>query len=188
MTQRFADTFEPIKGHNGGEDMGRVGTLFATRFEETLLAQEDQQRLKQLHLSPSYKEATAKLAEHRGVKARIIQFQRQRIFPFNPTTYCIGGLPIRKSFGKLQHTYQSQAPWGECWLTIVRKKSGKLRIGVDRTQIITDTHDSIPFGKGCMSHTDRFFGDRIHILWFEGHCFPPYPVSVLHFRLAFLPI
>jgi hypothetical protein len=46
-------------------------------------------------------------------------------------------------------------------------------------------HASVPLGKGCMSDAKGFFGDRIQLLWFEGHGFPADLTSVLHILLRF---
>ena len=91
------------------------------RFEQVLLTQEYEQGLEELLFSLSCHQTAAKLAEHRGIKPWIIHFQRQRIFPVDPSAYCLSGLPIRQPFGKLQHRYQREEPWGERRLAIVRK-------------------------------------------------------------------
>jgi hypothetical protein len=48
-------------------------------------------------------EACAELAQNRGVKARIGQFQGEYIFPVDAAAHGVGGLTIGEAFSKLHH-------------------------------------------------------------------------------------
>ena len=47
-------------------------------------------------------EAGAKLAQHRGIEARVVHLKRQQVFPVQPGADGISRLPIREVFRELE--------------------------------------------------------------------------------------
>src|SRR5215218_8282432 len=109
VRQGFAQTFEPIERANDGQDMGGVGALFAARAEQTALATEQQQVREQRGTLLSREQSVAKLAQHREVKARISQLERERILPVDTAAHGIGGLAVSQVFEKLEDGDEHQA-------------------------------------------------------------------------------
>ena len=75
--------------------MDRVSTLTAPSLEEFAFSTDAQQGVKQQLFRTPGEQACPKLAQHGMVKARISQFQIQRLFPIDPAAHRIGGLAIR---------------------------------------------------------------------------------------------
>src|SRR5438105_3163360 len=58
----------------------------------------------------SAEQAGAKLAEDRGIKARVGQLQSEQVLPIDTTTHGFGGLAVRQVLDKLQNRHQCQSP------------------------------------------------------------------------------
>jgi hypothetical protein len=101
------------------------------------------------------------------IKARVRQFQAERIFPSQPIAHGVSSLPIRQVFHELEHRHQRQAPGGKSGLAMRRKQISKRLIGVNRSQCVTHLHEDIAMGKDRVSHTSRFFWNRWNWQRFE---------------------
>src|SRR6266581_492140 len=111
-THHLPNTFEPIEGPDSRQDMGRVGSLFASCFQQTLCFKALQHGFQQQHLCRSCEQTSPKFREHREIKSRICQIQRESIFPVNSATNSLCRLPIREPFNKLENTDQCELPRG----------------------------------------------------------------------------
>jgi hypothetical protein len=67
--------------------------------------------LKQELLGPARYQAAAKLAQHRRIKAGILQFQGQQVFPIQPAAHRVRRLLIGQTFGKLQDRHHRKPAW-----------------------------------------------------------------------------
>jgi hypothetical protein len=103
------------------------------------------------------------------IKPGIGYFQAEGIFPGQTITHGISGLAIGQTFQKLKDGHQCQPPRGESGLAVSGKEIGKCLISVDGSQRVTQLDDHMATGKGCMSHTSRFFWNRRNRESFQRH-------------------
>ena len=96
------DEFEPVEGPDRGENVGGIGAVRASGLQAVVGLKLLQPRLEEQVLRPAVDEARAALTEHRRIKPRIGAFQGQRIFPVDPPTDGLGGLPVGQAFGTLE--------------------------------------------------------------------------------------
>jgi hypothetical protein len=95
VAHRLSHAFQAVEGAHGGQDMGRIGTLVPTRFEQPMSVELREHRLKeQLRALPS-QQAGAKFAQDGESKTGMAEFSIQRVFPVNASAHGLGGLPIR---------------------------------------------------------------------------------------------
>jgi len=71
-----------------------------------------QEQIQQTLPSISRNQTRAKFGKHGMVKAKIGQFQAERVLPSQPITHGQSLLPIRQPFHELKHRHQCQTPWG----------------------------------------------------------------------------
>jgi hypothetical protein len=108
--------------------VGGIRTLASARLDQLTVLPPHQQAIKQPTLGPVLDQPGAKLAQHGEVKAGIVQFQTQQVFPVNAATYSIGRGTIRESFNELQSRDKGQTKRSQRGLTLCRKKISKVLI------------------------------------------------------------
>ena len=94
MAHRFPCAFQPIQITNGRQHMRRVGALASTRFEPTTALAQIQQRLQEVCFGFSSEQTRAKLRKHGKIKARVGEFQAERLFPIDALAHRFGSLSI----------------------------------------------------------------------------------------------
>jgi hypothetical protein len=70
-SERFTDALETVKGADTCQNMRRVGSLPATRFEQAALLEECQQRVQEALFQPTSQDTLAKVTEQAEIEARI---------------------------------------------------------------------------------------------------------------------
>lgn len=103
-----------MKGANGSQHMRGVRPLFPSRFEPPTGEREIKQGLQNQLVCFSFQQSLAKFTQNGCVKARVGELKTEHIFPVQSPTNGIGGLLIRKPFGKLHEANQQQTPWRFC--------------------------------------------------------------------------
>ncbi len=146
---------------HGRQDMGRIRTRPATGFEQPRLPPALQEGLKQQLLGAPGHQAAAKLTQHRGIKARVLQGQGQQVFPVQPAAHRVGRLHIRQPFGKLQHRHHRQPPGRFGRLAAPGKQPRKLLIPKQCAKFVAQPQVSVPFGKGRPRHLRRVSGHLV---------------------------
>jgi hypothetical protein len=91
--------------------MSRIGSLSSSRFNNPQLYETSEKIIQEQSFGIPGNQARAKFTEHRMIKARIIEFQTQHVFPVNASTDGVGRLTIGKPFGKLHNADQGEARW-----------------------------------------------------------------------------
>src|SRR5947207_4028462 len=110
-----------------------VGSLFASCFQQTLCFKALQHGFQQQHLCRSCEQTSPKFREHREIKSRICQIQRESIFPVNSATNSLCRLPIREPFNKLENTDQCELQRRFGRPASLGEERGKLLIGIQGT-------------------------------------------------------
>ena len=149
--------------------MRRVGALLTSLFEPAALPTVLKQHLQEEFFLVARKLASAKLAEHRKVDARIPEFETEDVLPVDATAHRFNSLSVRVVLHILHDTDQRQAPRGFGERSQVRIDFHKQFIGVAHAWVITQLQVTIAFGPDQMGNTGRFLRDWGDGLWFEGH-------------------
>src|SRR6266487_947925 len=136
--------------------MGRIGTLASASLQPAFLPKQREHFRKQELFCMVFNQTSTKFGEDRGVKARIGEIQTQEIFPIDPSSYCICGLPIREVLYTLHDRNQGESPWSFGWLPFPGKDLRKILIGVDTSQDVAHLHVQIAFGVCCSCYTSGF--------------------------------
>ena len=102
------DTFYTVERAHGGQHMGRVSPLTTTGAEQPKVAEFAQERLEQKVFSLALEQPSAKLAQHRGIKAGILKWEGEEIFPIDARAHRIGGVLITETLGKLEDSDQRE--------------------------------------------------------------------------------
>jgi hypothetical protein len=92
--------------------MGWVGALPPSGFEPSTIPTSLQKQIQQTLFGIPLDQTGAKFGKDGMVKARIGQFQAERVFPSQPITHSVSSLAIRQPFHKLEHCHERQPPWG----------------------------------------------------------------------------
>jgi hypothetical protein len=109
--ERLDDLLQPVQVAHRHADVGGVGALAPAPMQQATLAQPVQhERQQPLGLAVG-QQPGAELGEHRGVKARVTKVEAQRVFPVQPCSYRVGGLPVGEALDELQHQHQHQPRW-----------------------------------------------------------------------------
>jgi hypothetical protein len=85
---------ETVQGTDRSEHMCGVGTLAASGAQQLVLPTQDQKRIEEMLFQASCHQATAELAQNRGIEARVGQFQSQKVLPIDAAADRIGRPPI----------------------------------------------------------------------------------------------
>src|SRR5258708_35723159 len=109
-SQALSYTFQTTQMSHIGQHKGRIGALLAPSLEPPVLAAHPQNGFQQEILRPMLEQALTKVRQNAGVKALIIQWQRERIFPIHASPHHLSGLSIREVFQRLQDSDQRQSP------------------------------------------------------------------------------
>jgi hypothetical protein len=92
------------------QHMRGIGALRAASLEPTALGTPLQQDVKEPRPDLILQQPRAKFAQHRSVKAVIVEWQSEQIFSVQAAAHRIGSLRIAQLFGKLQDADQHQLP------------------------------------------------------------------------------
>jgi hypothetical protein len=103
-------------------------------------------------------------AQHRVIKARVRQFQSQRILPVDAAPHSVGRAPIRQTFDKLEDRRQSSAGGGFSGLSSQRKEASTLHVVVDGSHGVSNTPTERPLGEGRTRDTLGCFRHLIAVL------------------------
>lgn len=101
----------------------------------------------------------AELTEDEKIKAEILQFQAQRVFPIDPGPNRFCRLPIGQLFHKLQHGHRDQPPRRLGWLSPAWKESSEQLILKDRAQFIADPEAQTILGADSACQASCLFGN-----------------------------
>jgi hypothetical protein len=115
LSEGFPDTFEPVQHLNRGQDVGRVGALATTRFEQPVLAEQRQHQVKDEQFSLAGNQPGTKLTQYRGVKARVGQFKGKRMSGSQgalllPSPLRTGRAPLNASGSSKPYAIRRSAP------------------------------------------------------------------------------
>src|SRR5580692_9986366 len=89
--------------------MRRIGSLSSSWFDNPQMYETSEKIIEEQSFGIACNQTRAEFAEHRMIKARIVEFQAQHILPIDASADGIGGLPIGKPFGKLHDADQGKA-------------------------------------------------------------------------------
>jgi hypothetical protein len=153
VAQCFRDILNAVQGADGGQDMGGIGALLATCFEQPFVSQEVNDGVKEQSFGIVGKQAVTKFTQDREIKARIIQRQSKGILPGDAVTDIVGGLTIADAFDELEDGDQGKTDGGESRTAIVGEEMSELVVLVDHAEVVTEVEIQIAFGKGGMRDT-----------------------------------
>ena len=142
-----------------------------------MLTTDLQDRLQQEILRLMVQQALTKIGQSAGVKARIIQWQRERIFPIQPSPHHLGGLAVGEVFQRLQDGDQRQSPRRFCGSSPFGKQMSKVGMLIDRAERISQIHGQRSLRKTRLSYSARQIGNGFERLGLQRHLDPP---SCLH--------
>ena len=74
MAHRLSHAFQAVEDANGGQDMGRIGTLVPARFEQPMSFELVEHRLKEQLLGMPSQQAGAKFAQDGKIKTGMAEF------------------------------------------------------------------------------------------------------------------
>ena len=105
--------------------MGGIGSLSATRFEETSSLQLIEHGFEQQIWDIALDKSRSKLAEDRKIEALVFQLQVKGILPIDACAHGVSSLTIGKSFGELHEGDQGQLPGSKRGLSVFGKQISK---------------------------------------------------------------
>ena len=149
MASGLPHAFPAVERLERREPRGRVRPLAAPRLEQTGRAAAEEERRKQPRLRLPRAQAAPKRAEHRGVKARIGQLQRQGIRPGHPPAHRVRGLAVGPTLGTRPDGHQHQASGCFGALASTRPARGQGLVRGQRTKRIAPPPIDMPCRKGC---------------------------------------
>jgi hypothetical protein len=92
---------QPVQVTDRHTDVGGVGALAPTPLQQATLAQPIKQERQQPLSLAIGEQPRAELGEHRGIEARVTKIEAQRVFPVQPCSYRVGGLPVGEALDEL---------------------------------------------------------------------------------------
>ena len=101
-----ANEFQSVQRAHRGDDVGRIGALPTTGFEQVSSFEEVEHLFEKQFFGTSIEQACSKVAQDGKVKPRIIQFEAECVFPIDASADGIGRLAISQVFGELHHGNQ----------------------------------------------------------------------------------
>jgi len=99
---------QPVQVTDRHTDVGGVGALAPAPVQQATLPQPIKQERQQPLSLAIGEQPRAELGEHRGIEARIIQVEAQRVLPVQPCSHRVGGLAVGEALDELQHQHQRQ--------------------------------------------------------------------------------
>jgi hypothetical protein len=174
LAHRLADTLQPIERANGGQHVGRIGTLFAARDQQATRFEHGEQGVEELLLAGIVQDAVAEVVQQGEIKARIGQLQAEQVLPIDAAPHSIGGLAVGQALHVLHDQHERLSPGSDLdGCPLLGKPGRKLSIGKDCTQLITNGQVDVPIGKnrfGSSSSGIRNGRDRLNM---QSHRKPP---------------
>ncbi len=91
-----------------------------------------------------------KFTEHTGIQARVIEFQRQGVFPGQVTPHGVSCLTVSQVFGVLHHTDQHQSPRGSRRLPPLGIQVDEILIGQENAEFVAQPQrNGAPLGNAA---------------------------------------
>ena len=160
--QRLSSLPQPIAHSHSCQDMGRIGPLTSSGFEQFTLPESLDQRIQQPQFRTTCHEPGTALTEHSVMKARVCQCEAKGVFPVNPPPYRSGSTAVREVRDTLQHCRQRQPCGGCCRLPTAREQIRILCIGIERAKHVGDVQTQRPVGEGRTGNLLRLCWNRIY--------------------------
>jgi hypothetical protein len=133
--QRLEDSFEPVEGAHGREDVRRIGPLGPPRLDPSPRFADSEKCIEETLGGVMHEEPVAEIVQQSKVKTWVVQVKAQGIFPIHATAHGIGGLPVSEPFDRLHHHDQRQTPEGYFHRTpLGRIEIGKELIVIERAE------------------------------------------------------
>ncbi|MDH6114964.1 hypothetical protein P3T34_007179 [Kitasatospora sp. MAP12-44] len=124
-SQGLADELHPVQRPYRRQYMGGIGTLTATRAQQSELADPSQDQLQEPLLQAVLDQPGTEVAKDGEVEAWIVQFKAEQKLPVHPGPDLIGGLPVAEPLRVLQYRHQRQGPGRDRRPTASRERHGK---------------------------------------------------------------
>jgi hypothetical protein len=124
--------------------VGGIGALPAAAPDQAEAGQALQQRVQRQARQITGHQPGPELAQHAGIKARILQLQAERVLPGHPVADRLSGLPVGQVLRKLQDTGHHQLARRDPRPAPHPERAREPGIGIHLTQLIADPHRQVP--------------------------------------------
>src|SRR5215207_6967358 len=121
----------------------------------------------------AFQQTATELTEHRGVKAGIVEFEREGIFPVDAGPDSVSGLPVGKTFCELHDGHQGQPPRCHCGLAAPGEQVSEVLVLDDSAKLIAHSHVECAFRKGGLSDAGGFLWHWLNRAGMQAHGDPP---------------
>ncbi len=173
VAHRLADALQAVEGAGGGQHMGGVGALPATRLEQLAGDAMLQERVEQEMLrAPGHKAAT-ELREDGVVEAVIGQLEAEQVRHVDAAAHGVGGLAIGQVLRELEDEHQGQAPGRLGGLAMRREQGGEALVRVEEAEVVAQAEPGVAGAEGGAGHAGGIRGDRADKLRTD-HGKPPF--------------
>ena len=133
--------------------------LLAARLDQAEPGQALQQRVQRQARQVTGHQPGPELAQHAGVKARILQLQAERVLPRHPVADRLSRLPVGEILRKLQNTGHHQLARGDPRPAPDAERGSEPGIGIHLAQLIADPHRQVPLPGRRTRHPRRELGN-----------------------------
>jgi hypothetical protein len=140
VAHRLANKLQAVQAANDGQDAGGVGALLAPSLDQPHLPEPVEQMVEKQPFVLAFQQTATELREHRGVKAGIVEFKGEGIFPVDAGPDGVGGLPVGKTFCELHDCHQGKPPRRHRWLAAPGEQVGEVLVLEDRTERVPHGH------------------------------------------------
>ena len=152
MPHRFGNNLDAVQRPHRGQDVRRIGPLVPMRLEQLALTAPDKEGIEQELLAATDDQARAKLAQDRGIKARIRKFQPQHVLPIKPAAHSMRRLPVGQPFSELEDADERQAPGSMGRLPMRREEGSELLVCKQSAEFIGQGQVGMSCWKGGPDH------------------------------------
>src|SRR5215207_381949 len=121
----------------------------------------------------AFQQTATELTEHRGVKAGVVEFEREGIFPIDAGPDSVSGLPVGKTFGELHDGNESQPPRRHCGLAAPGEQVSEVLVLDHSAKLIAHSHIDCAFRKGGFSDAGGFLWHWLNRAGMQAHGDPP---------------
>nr|WTB09152.1 hypothetical protein OG546_36075 [Streptomyces antimycoticus] len=143
----LGDELQPVQVTDAGDDVGGVGAGPAAGPQQALLVALREDGVQDLLFQAVGDQPVAELAEHREIKARIGQLEAEGVFPVDPATHRISGLPVGQTLCVLQHADQRQHPRRHRRTAPMRERRHEPLAFKHHPELVPDPHGQTPARK-----------------------------------------
>jgi hypothetical protein len=150
--------FQPVQAADRRQHVRGVGPLPPPGSHQAQLFEPVQQQVEDCPVHIPGHQPAPELAQHREIKALIIQRQAQAVLPVQPPPHRIGRLPVGQVLSELQHGHHRQLRRGDPRLPPRPVRRGECPIVIPAAQLVAGPHRQCPL-------PERLPGDPGGISW-----------------------